>query len=62
MYAKRFKYPDKAKEKYLHISNNDDGLKRIIFPLEGFKNFEIDAQGSSFICHDYDLPFHVHVE
>jgi hypothetical protein len=52
-------YPDKAKEKFIHISNNDDGLKRIIFPLEGFKNFEIDAQGSFFICHDYVLPFHV---
>ena len=52
-------YPEKAQEKYLHITNNDDGLKRIAFPIEGFKDFEIDAQGSSFICHDYIVPFHL---
>lgn len=42
-------YPEKATEKYLRVSNNDNGMKRILFPLEGMSNFEIDGQGSSFI-------------
>src|SRR5882762_2502821 len=29
-------YPDLASEKYIYTSNNDDGLKRIVFLLEGF--------------------------
>lgn len=44
-------YPDRATEKYLRVSNNDNGMKRILFPLEGMKNFEIDGQGSEFIMH-----------
>ena len=42
-------YPAKAIEKYLRVSNNDNGMKRILFPLQGMQNFEIDAQGSLFI-------------
>ena len=50
-------YPDKATEKYIFISNNDEGLKRIAFFLNGFSNFEIDGQGSTFIFHGYTCPF-----
>ena len=50
-------YPDKATEKYFFISNNDEGLKRIAFPLIDFSNFEIDGQGSTFIFHGYTCPF-----
>jgi hypothetical protein len=42
-------FPAKATEKYLRVSNNDNGMKRILFPLEGIKDFEIDGQGSQFI-------------
>jgi len=44
-------YPAKATEKYLRVSNNDNGMKRILFPLQDMKNFEIDGQGSQFIMH-----------
>lgn len=44
-------YPGKATEKYLRVSNNDNGMKRILFPLKGMKDFEIDGQGSHFIMH-----------
>ena len=27
-------YPAKATEKYLRVSNNDNGMKRILFPLQ----------------------------
>ena len=50
-------YPDKATEKYFFISNNDEGLKRIAFPLIDFSDFEIDGQGSTFIFHGYTCPF-----
>ena len=54
-------YPDRAEEKYIHISNNDDGLKRIAFPLKGMKDFEIDAQGSMFIMHEELDAFYLKV-
>lgn len=46
-------FPGKATEKYLRVSNNDNGMKRILFPLEGIRNFEIDGQGSQFIMHGH---------
>lgn len=52
-------YPDKAGQKYLNISNNDDGMKRIVFDLDGIKNLEIDGGGAQFICHDHMIPFSV---
>ncbi|BDI28450.1 alpha-1,3-galactosidase B [Capsulimonas corticalis] len=50
-------WPDRAFEQYWFISNNDEGLKRIVFPLEGLEDFEIDGQGSEFVFHGYVLPF-----
>lgn len=52
-------YPDRATEKYVTVSNNDNGLRRIAFPLEGFDNFEVDGQGSRFIMHGRIIPFDV---
>jgi len=52
-------YPSKAMEKYLSVSNNDNGMKRILFPLEGKKNFEIDGQGSQFILNGKMVAFDV---
>lgn len=49
-------YPDKAFERYQFISNNDEGLKRIVFPLDGMKGFEIDGQGADFLFHGYLSP------
>ena len=50
-------WPDMADERYYFISNNDEGLKRIAFLLDGFNNLEIDGQGSQFIFHGYVNPF-----
>ena len=50
-------WPDRAMEKYLFISNNDEGLKRIVFHLEGMKNFELDGCGARFVFHGPMVPF-----
>ena len=49
--------PDLANEKYIFISNNDEGLKRFVFDLSGMYDLEIDGQGSSFIFDGYLCPF-----
>lgn len=50
-------YPDFASERYVFVSNNDEGLKRIVFDLSDFQNLEIDGQGSSFIFDGFVSPF-----
>lgn len=50
-------YPDKAQEKYLHISNHDDDLTRIAFPIEKFKGLTIEGNGAKFIMHGVIIPF-----
>ena len=50
-------YPDRATEAYLFISNNDEGLKHIAFPLFDFTDFEIDGGGARFVFHGLILPF-----
>jgi len=50
-------WPDRATEQYLFVSNNDGGLRRITFLLEGFRNFEISGNGSQFIFHGFVSPF-----
>ncbi|MDQ2764555.1 MAG: right-handed parallel beta-helix repeat-containing protein [Pseudomonadota bacterium] len=52
-------WPDKATERYLFISNNTEGLKRIAFPLFNFDGFEIEGQGAEFVFHGPILPFAV---
>lgn len=52
----RFK-PDYAAEKYCYITNHNNGLKRIVFPMKGFKSVEIEGNGSEFIFHGQILPF-----
>ena len=49
--------PKLATEKYVFISNNDEGLKRIVFDLSGITDLEIDGQGSSFIFDGFVCPF-----
>ena len=50
-------HPERASEEYLFVSNNDEGLKRIVFPLKGLDGIEIDGGGSTFIFHGYTVPF-----
>lgn len=44
-------YPDKAFEKYYCVSNNDPGLKRIIFPIIDMDNLIIDGGDSLLVLH-----------
>lgn len=50
-------YPEKAVLKYIEISNNDNGDKRIAFPLFDFSKVEIEGNGSDFIFHGGIIPF-----
>jgi hypothetical protein len=50
-------HPERASEEYLFISNNDEGLKRIAFPLTGMKGVEIDGGGAKFVFHGFTIPF-----
>jgi hypothetical protein len=52
-------WPDRAFEKYLFVSNNDEGLKRIAFHLENLSEVEIDGQGAEFIFQGFLVPFAV---
>jgi len=50
---------ENALEKYLFISNNDEGLKRIAFPLENLTGFAIKADSAEFVFHGGMVPFHL---
>jgi hypothetical protein len=50
-------WPDYTTEKYAFISNNDYGLKNVLFDLSDLSNIEIDGQGSEFLFHGYVCPF-----
>ena len=46
-----------ADEMYCYISNNDEGLKRVAFPMLGIENLTLDGQGSEFMFHGFINPF-----
>lgn len=48
-----------AIDKQCYISNNDEGKKRIGFPLENKNNIVIDGNGSLLQCFGKILPFHL---
>ncbi|MBF0197560.1 MAG: right-handed parallel beta-helix repeat-containing protein [Planctomycetes bacterium] len=50
-------YPAFADEFYFHISNNDEGLKRVTFSMRGIDNLTIDGNGSLFMFHGFLNPF-----
>ena len=50
-------WPDRAQERYLFVSNNDESLKRLIFVLDAMEDFEIDGQNSLFVFHGFLSPF-----
>lgn len=52
-------FPDRATEKFLFISNNDDGLKRIVFPLIDVNDLVIVGNGAQFVFHGEVVPFAV---
>lgn len=50
-------FPDEGVDRYCFVSNNDEGLKRVVFPIEQIKNLTIDGQGSRFVFHGFTNPF-----
>lgn len=50
-------YPDHAFEKYMYVSNHNDGMKRVAFLMEDMNDFEIYAPGAEFVFHGYTSPF-----
>jgi pectate lyase len=52
-------YPDSLPDRFLHISNNDDGDKRIVFDLSGLENITIDGNGAELLMHGHTIPFYM---
>ncbi|WP_168564911.1 right-handed parallel beta-helix repeat-containing protein [Crateriforma spongiae] len=50
-------YPENAVERHRAVSNHDNSLKRIAFPLFGHQNVTIDGGGSVFMFHGRISPF-----
>ena len=49
-------HPENAVEVYRTVSNHDNGLKRMAFPMFGNKNITIDGNGSIFMMHGRIVP------
>lgn len=49
--------PDDFPHRTLHISNNDDGIKHIVFDLSGLENVTIDGNGAELVMHGHIIPF-----
>lgn len=51
-------YPEKARGKYIRISNNDNGNKRIVFDFENSQNIQVKGDNSTFLFHGKLVPFY----
>lgn len=52
-------HADFAYEQNLAVANNDPGIKRVIFPIDHFNGFTLDAAGVQFVCHGEIIPISV---
>ena len=43
----------------LHLSNNDDGVKHILFDLSGLENVVVEGNGAELILHGRVIPFFI---
>ncbi|MGB0370085.1 MAG: right-handed parallel beta-helix repeat-containing protein [Opitutales bacterium] len=50
-------HPENALEYHRAVSNHDNGLKRVIFPLFGYEDITIDGGDSLFMFHGVVSPF-----
>lgn len=50
-------YPEKAYEQYSYVSNHDNTMRRIAFPIKGFDGLTLQASGAKFIFHGVMMPF-----
>ena len=46
-----------AEERYLYISNHDNGYRNVLFIIEDMKDFTLDFSGSELIIEDSSIPF-----
>ncbi|MBK1875798.1 right-handed parallel beta-helix repeat-containing protein [Pelagicoccus mobilis] len=51
--------PENAVEQYRAVTNHDNSLKRLAFPLFGFEDFTLDGDGSTFVFHGRICPITV---
>jgi hypothetical protein len=49
-------YPDRAFEQYLVVANNDSGLRRVVFLLDGLDDFSLVGEGTQLVCHGEMVP------
>lgn len=52
-------YPEKALDRYIAVSNNDNGDKKVVFNLEGMKNVTVCGDGTEFLFHGGMVPFYI---
>ena len=50
-------YPEKAYEQYSYVSNHDNTLRRIAFPIKGFDGLTLQGSGAKLIFHGVMMPF-----
>ena len=50
-------FEDGAAEKFFAVSNNDAGVKKMIFPILNTKGITVDGGGSTFVFHGKVFPF-----
>ncbi|MBK1875326.1 right-handed parallel beta-helix repeat-containing protein [Pelagicoccus mobilis] len=51
--------PDYATQRYCYVTNHNNGLKNIIFPLSGFDSVTIEGNGAELVFHGQVLPFRI---
>lgn len=52
-------YPENAYEEYRAVTNHDNSLKKLAFPIYDFQNFTLDGNGSTFMFHGKICPITV---
>lgn len=52
-------YGDVAPGRFLAISNNDSGYRRVAFLLDGFEDLRIEGDGTHLVFHGEIVPFHL---
>ncbi len=50
-------YADGATERLCAVSNNNRGIKHVVFPVQGMRNLTVDGGGSVFVFHGKAFPF-----
>lgn len=54
-------YPDMAKERFIHVSNHDHGLRRSALPIWDMENLTIEAEGALLLAHHQSfIPVTIH--